>query len=123
MAPVLAACREIAAAAAVPVSVHLDHFQDLDLTREGIERSTGLGVSSVMVDAAHLADEENVATTRALTDVAHGAGLWVEAELGEVGARAVHTSRVYGPTPTTLVSSSHAPGWTHWRSPSAAATR
>lgn len=95
MAPVLAACVELAAASAVPVAVHLDHFQDADLTRDGLRLSARLDVSSVMVDAAHLPDEQNLATTAARARDAHAAGLWVEAELGEIGGKGgAHTPGV-----------------------------
>jgi Fructose/tagatose bisphosphate aldolase len=87
MLPILAACRELAAAAAVPVAVHLDHFQDDDLTATGIRVADSMGVSSLMVDAAHLPYARNVEHTAELAASAHGAGLWVEAELGEIGGK------------------------------------
>lgn len=40
-----------------------------------------------LVDAAHLTYRDNVDRTRTFTERAHGAGLWVEAELGEVGGK------------------------------------
>lgn len=85
--PILAACRELAAAAGVPVAIHLDHFQDDALTEAGIAGAGRVGVSSVMVDAAHLAYDLNVARTAALTTLAHASGLWVEAELGAIGGK------------------------------------
>lgn len=95
MAPVLAACVELAAASAMPVAVHLDHFQDAELTRDGLRLSARLDVSSVMVDAAHLPDAQNLATTAERARDAHAAGLWVEAELGEIGGKGgAHTPGV-----------------------------
>lgn len=95
MGPLLAACREVAAAAAVPVAIHLDHLRDEALVREGVAIGPALGVTSVMVDASELDDAANVATTAALTRVAHGAGLWVEAELGAIGGKGgAHTPGV-----------------------------
>ncbi len=95
MGPLLAACREVAAAAAVPVAIHLDHLRDEALVREGVATGPALGVTSVMVDASELDDAANVATTAALTRVAHGAGLWVEAELGAIGGKGgAHTPGV-----------------------------
>ncbi|MEZ0446978.1 class II fructose-bisphosphate aldolase [Cellulomonas sp. ICMP 17802] len=85
--PLLAACRELAEQATVPVALHLDHLQDLDLLRDGVAQARVYGVSSVMVDAAHLPYDDNVATTAALAADAHAAELWVEAELGEVGGK------------------------------------
>jgi fructose-bisphosphate aldolase class II len=88
MEPLLAACREIAEEATVPVAIHLDHFQDAALTAEGIRLAARLGVTSVMVDAAHLPYAGNVAATAALAKAAHREGLWVEAELGAIGGKA-----------------------------------
>lgn len=91
LSPVLEATRRIAEASTAPLSIHLDHAQDPDLVREAI----ALGIGSVMVDAAHLDDEANIALTRQLTDEAHAAGVSVEAELGEVGGKGgAHTPGV-----------------------------
>ena len=87
MRPVLAACRELAAEARVGVSIHLDHFQDEELSEAGIADAARSGVSSIMIDAAHLPYAANVERTTDLTRTAHDAGLWVEAELGEVGGK------------------------------------
>ncbi len=81
--PITAAVCAVAAEAAVPVSVHLDHIEDPDLVRAGADA----GVSSVMFDAARLEYSENVAATRAVVDWARTRGLFVEAELGEVGGK------------------------------------
>nr|WSZ19686.1 class II fructose-bisphosphate aldolase family protein [Streptomyces canus] len=69
--------------ATVPVALHLDHVQSDDLLRQAAD--TGFG--SVMYDAAHLPYAENLAATRAAADWAHSQGLWIEAELGEVGGK------------------------------------
>ncbi|MFF4749534.1 class II fructose-bisphosphate aldolase [Streptomyces sp. NPDC002514] len=71
--------------AAVPVALHLDHVQSDDLLRQ----TPDAGFGSVMYDAARLPYAENVAATRAAVDWAHARGLWIEAELGEVGGKAV----------------------------------
>jgi fructose-bisphosphate aldolase, class II len=81
--PISAACRSVAAAAGVPVSLHLDHVQDDRLLR----RAAAAGYSSAMVDAAGLPYADNVAATRAAAAWAHDADLWLEAELGEVGGK------------------------------------
>ncbi len=86
-APLVAASREVAASAGVPVSVHLDHVQDMALARSAVASAWQLGVSSIMVDAAHLDHESNVATTAELVRTAHATSLWVEAELGEIGGK------------------------------------
>ncbi|MCU1697126.1 MAG: fructose-bisphosphate aldolase [Mycobacterium sp.] len=87
IAPLLAACAQIAAHSSAPLSIHLDHFQDVTLIDEAIETAADLGASSIMVDAAHLPYRDNVDRTRTFTERAHAAGLWVEAELGEVGGK------------------------------------
>lgn len=87
MEPLLAACRELAERADVPVAIHLDHVQDAELARTGIASAARLGVTSIMVDAAHLPDAQNVRTTAELASLARDAGLWVEAELGEIGGK------------------------------------
>lgn len=75
----LAAARE----ATVPVGVHLDHATEPALVEEAVE----LGFSSVMFDASRLDYEENVRTTAETVRRCHRAGVWVEAELGEVGGK------------------------------------
>lgn len=85
--PLLAACREIALAAAVPVAIHLDHITQPRLLQESIDLAAELGVSSIMVDASVLDYEDNVRTTRDFAERAHIAGLWVEAELGAIGGK------------------------------------
>ncbi|WP_129789168.1 class II fructose-bisphosphate aldolase [Promicromonospora panici] len=87
MAPLVAACREVAASAGVPVSVHLDHVQDAELARSVVAEAERLGISSLMVDAAHLPYEDNIATTAALAATGHRTSLWIEAELGEIGGK------------------------------------
>jgi len=83
LAPIAAACRELAAAADVPVGLHLDHVEDPDLAR----RAAAEGFGSVMVDFATQPYSDNLARTRELADWGHANGLWVEAELGEVGGK------------------------------------
>ncbi|MFJ6567576.1 ketose-bisphosphate aldolase [Streptomyces sp. NPDC091292] len=70
--------------AAVPVALHLDHVQSDDLLRQAADA----GFSSVMYDAARLPYADNLAATRAAADWGHARGLWIEAELGEVGGKA-----------------------------------
>lgn len=86
-APILAGCRELAAGAGVPVAIHLDHVDDPELLAAVLPDAHRLGVGSVMVDFAALDIDANVRETAAWTRRAHDAGLWVEAELGEVGGK------------------------------------
>ncbi|MCX4750405.1 class II fructose-bisphosphate aldolase [Kitasatospora sp. NBC_01287] len=81
--PVALATLATARAARVPVAVHLDHAESVDLVREAVE----LGFTSVMFDAAKLPYEQNVAATREITAYCHARGVFVEAELGEVGGK------------------------------------
>ncbi|KAK1184726.1 class II fructose-bisphosphate aldolase [Streptomyces sp. NBS 14/10] len=74
---------EVAAAARVPVAVHLDHATEPALVREAV----GLGFGSVMFDASALDYEANMAATAEVTADCHAQGVWVEAELGEVGGK------------------------------------
>ncbi|MFF7309164.1 ketose-bisphosphate aldolase [Streptomyces sp. NPDC008137] len=69
--------------AAVPVALHLDHVQSDTLLYQAAEA----GFSSVMYDAARLPYAQNLATTRAAVDWAHAQGLWIEAELGQIGGK------------------------------------
>ena len=83
LAPIGRAALAIAAAAPVPVAVHLDHATRADLVREAVD----LGIGSVMYDASVLDYADNVAATAAVVRDCHAAGVWVEAELGEVGGK------------------------------------
>ena len=81
--PVAAACREAAAASSVPVALHLDHVEDRDL----LYAAADAGFSSVMYDGSRLPYDENIAATCDAAEWAHERGLWLEAELGEVGGK------------------------------------
>ncbi|BCJ47690.1 fructose-bisphosphate aldolase [Actinoplanes ianthinogenes] len=83
LAPIAAAARAVAAAAHVPVALHLDHVVSAEL----LDQAAPNGFGSVMVDASRLAYRENVAATARAAAACHAAGLWVESELGEVGGK------------------------------------
>lgn len=83
LAPIGAACLAIARSAAVPAAVHLDHATSADLVREGAR----LGFGSVMYDASRLAYPDNVRATAELARWCQDQGMWVEAELGEIGGK------------------------------------
>lgn len=83
LAPIGLATLQIARTATVPVVVHLDHATDESMVNEAI----ALGFTSVMYDGAVLDYDDNVARTAAVVERAHAAGVWVEAELGEVGGK------------------------------------
>lgn len=81
--PIAAAATAVAQGAATPVAVHLDHIEDEHL----LHATADTGVSSVMFDASKLAYDANVAATKAAAAWAHSHGLFLEAELGEVGGK------------------------------------
>nr|WP_202499540.1 class II fructose-bisphosphate aldolase [Streptomyces sp. SID5476] len=81
--PLARAASAVAERAAVPVALHLDHVRSEDLLR----RAADAGFSSVMYDASRLPYLDNLAATHAAVQWAHGQGLWIEAELGQVGGK------------------------------------
>jgi fructose-bisphosphate aldolase class II len=81
--PLARAAVAAAERAAVPVALHLDHVKSDDLLRQAADA----GFGSVMYDAAHLPYADNLAATRTAAEWAHSQGLWIEAELGEVGGK------------------------------------
>jgi fructose-bisphosphate aldolase class II len=62
----------------IPVALHLDHGKHLEFVMQAIRN----GFSSVMIDASSLPYEENVKMTAKVVEIAHAAGISVEAELG-----------------------------------------
>ncbi|MFF1556569.1 class II fructose-bisphosphate aldolase [Streptomyces sp. NPDC058279] len=82
--PIARAASACAEAAGVSVGLHLDHVKSSELLRQAVDA----GFGSVMYDAAHLPYAENLEATRSAADWAHANGLWIEAELGEVGGKA-----------------------------------
>lgn len=78
----IAAIAKVAARhASVPVALHLDHGEKLEIIMLAIRE----GFSSVMIDASRETFDVNVARTREIVRVAHACGVSVEAELGQVG--------------------------------------
>lgn len=83
LAPIASGVLALARASDVPIVVHLDHAEDVDLIHEAVD----LGFSSVMYDGSRLPTEENLATTAEVVAYCHLRGVAVEAELGEVGGK------------------------------------
>ncbi len=81
--PIAAAAAAVARAASVPVALHLDHVDDESL----LHQADDAGFGSAMFDASRLDYAANLAATRAAVTWAHERGLWLEAELGEVGGK------------------------------------
>ncbi|EKD20344.1 uncharacterized protein L3040_004367 [Drepanopeziza brunnea f. sp. 'multigermtubi'] len=70
------ACRS----AKVPVSLHLDHCQDVEL----VKYAASLPFDSIMVDMSHHEKEENLRLTKELTEYCHERGIATEAEPGRI---------------------------------------
>lgn len=83
LAPLAAACHAVAEQSRMPLSLHLDHIRDLSL----LEQAADLGFSSVMFDGSTLPYDRNVQLTRDAAEWAHSHGIWLEAELGEIGGK------------------------------------
>ncbi|KAH8661561.1 ketose-bisphosphate aldolase [Tricladium varicosporioides] len=69
-----------AKSATVPVSIHLDHAQDIALIKEACE----LPFDSIMVDMSHYEMEENLAKTKELVEYCNARGICTEAEPGRI---------------------------------------
>ncbi|KAF2638729.1 fructose-bisphosphate aldolase [Massarina eburnea CBS 473.64] len=67
--------------ATVPISLHIDHAQNVDHIREIIAT---LPVDSVMVDMSHYDEAENLEKTKILAKECHAKGIAVEAESGRI---------------------------------------
>lgn len=81
--PIAAATLAVARSSATPVAVHLDHATDVALIRHAVQ----LGFGSVMYDASVMSYVDNVAATTDVVRHCHERGVYVEAELGEVGGK------------------------------------
>jgi fructose-bisphosphate aldolase, class II len=83
LGPLAGAVVAVAEQATVPLSVHLDHVENEDLMRQAADT----GITSVMFDASQLAYHDNVKATREAAAWAASHGMWLEAELGEIGGK------------------------------------
>ena len=72
--------RAVADVARVPVSLILNEVESFSQIVRGIT----YGFNAVMLQSSHLPLAENIATTQRVVEVAHAAGVAVEAELGEL---------------------------------------
>lgn len=72
-----------AAAAGVPVAIHLDHGDSMALA----SRAYRAGYTSIMIDGSHETLEENIRLTRAVVAQCSAGGVPVEGELGKVGGK------------------------------------
>ncbi|SFA89484.1 fructose-bisphosphate aldolase [Amycolatopsis marina] len=83
LAPLGGAVLRLAQDASVPVAVHLDHAESLDLVLEAVD----LGFTGVMYDGSGLDYPENVRRTAQVVATCHVHQVPVEAELGEIGGK------------------------------------
>ncbi|KON67779.1 fructose-bisphosphate aldolase [Peribacillus butanolivorans] len=72
--------KTLAGKSSVPVSLHLDHAYE----KESIIRAIRCGFTSVMYDGSKYELAENIRLTKEITEIAHMAGVSVEAEIGSV---------------------------------------
>lgn len=93
LAPLGMAVIEIANAAPIPVIVHLDHAESVELIYEAVN----LGFDSVMFDGSRLTYAQNETMTAEVVRYCHDRGVAVEAELGEIGGK----NGVHDPTTRT----------------------
>ncbi len=98
LAPLAAATTAVAAAAAIPASVHLDHVEDEKLLHAGAEN----GASSAMFDASKLDYDANVAATKAAADWAIDAACSSRPNWARSAERTERTHPEYAPTPRRL---------------------
>lgn len=78
------AMAEVAAAKHnIPISIHLDHFENINEIKHNID----LGFKSCMIDASKMEFEKNIATVKEVVDYAHRFDVTVEAELGKLGGQ------------------------------------
>jgi ketose-bisphosphate aldolases len=77
----MAALRDAAEKAKVPVCIHMDH----SATVEEIMHAVRTGFTSVMIDASDKPFEENMRLSKQIVELVHPLGISVEAELGTIG--------------------------------------
>ena len=78
----VAAVREEAHKASVPVCIHLDHGASFAQVIHAI----ACGFTSVMIDSSTTSFDDNIAITKKVVEAAHAVNVSVEAELGTIGA-------------------------------------
>lgn len=72
------------------VRIHLDHIPVIDEDQKRVDyrsiivEALSLGYQSVMIDGSRLSLDDNISATREVAELAHAAGIAVEAELGAV---------------------------------------
>ncbi|MDI2586684.1 class II fructose-bisphosphate aldolase [Psychrobacillus sp. NEAU-3TGS] len=72
--------KAVAEKSPVPIALHLDHAYE----KESIIRAIRAGFTSVMFDGSAYEIEENIRRTKEIVEIAHMAGVSVEAEIGSL---------------------------------------
>lgn len=85
---VVAMVKSLAEKVDIPIALHLDHGKKF----ANIVRCIRAGFTSVMIDASHLPLEDNIALVKKVVEIAHAAGVSVEAELGRISGIEDHVS-------------------------------
>lgn len=81
--PISVATKAIIEASKVPLSLHLDHAEEIELVREALD----LGFDSVMYDGSKLPYRENVESSKKVAELCRTYRATIEVELGEVGGK------------------------------------
>ncbi|GAK50467.1 ketose-bisphosphate aldolase [Candidatus Moduliflexus flocculans] len=76
----------VADAYQIPIVLHLDHAENLDIIRKAIDH----GFTSVMFDGSQLPFRENIERSREVVEIAHAHKVAVEAELGFVAGKDIY---------------------------------
>lgn len=83
LGPIASALLVMAEQSKAPIALMLDHAENLPLAQDAI----AIGFTSVMFDGSKLSYQENLSSTKQLTQLAHSREVFVEAELGEIGGK------------------------------------
>mgnify|MGYP006280699101 FL=1 len=81
--PIALATRAIITSSTLPLSLHLDHAESIDLVKEALD----LGFDSVMYDGSKLPYDANVKTSKEVVELCRKYKATIEVELGEVGGK------------------------------------
>ena len=81
--PIALATKAIVESSPFPLSLHLDHAEDVDLVKKALD----LGFDSVMYDGSKLPFEANVKTSKEVAEMCRKYKATIEVELGEVGGK------------------------------------
>ncbi len=73
----------LASQVSVPVALHLDHGNTVDLAMQALRE----GYTSIMIDGSHETLEQNIVMTKQVVVAAHANSIPVEGELGKVGGK------------------------------------